>query len=96
VTVFLRQLLALALRPAVAGFLFRLVVLVLSPVVVWVVLLAFGWIDALLLDRRPVTHADGGADAGPPAPEPLPAAGVDPYPPNVVPLGEWRRRRATS
>jgi hypothetical protein len=82
--------------PALSGILLRLGVLVLSPVLLWVVLVAFTWIDALLSDHRPVTHADGGADSGPPAPEPLPSTGVDPHLPNVVPLAEWRRRRATS
>jgi hypothetical protein len=81
--------------PALTGILFRLGVLVLSPVVLWGLLVAFTWIDALLGDRRPVTHADGGADSGPPAPKPLPTA-VDPHLPNVVPLADWRRRRATS
>ena len=95
-TVIFRQLLALALRPALTGFLFRLVVLVLSPVVVWLVLVAFDRIDALLSDRRPVTHADGDADFGSPAPEPLASAGVDPHLPNVVPLADWSRGRATS
>jgi hypothetical protein len=82
--------------PALSGILFRLGVLVLSPVLLWGVLVAFTWIDALLSDRRPVTHADGAADFGPPAPEPLASAGVDLHLPNVVPLAEWRRRRATS
>jgi hypothetical protein len=82
--------------PALTGILVRLLILVLSPVVVWVVLVAFDWIDALLSDRRPVTHADGDTDFGPPAPEPLASAGVDLHLPNVVPLAEWRRRRATS
>jgi hypothetical protein len=76
--------------------LFRLGVLVLSPVVLWVLLVGLSWIDDLLSDHRPVTHADEGADVGPPAPEPLANAGVDLHLPNVVPLAEWRRRRATS
>ena len=78
--------------PALTGILFRLGVLVLSPFVVCGLLMAFSWIDARLSDRRPVTHAD----AGPPPPEPLAAGGVDPHLPNVVPLAQWRRRRATS
>jgi hypothetical protein len=82
--------------PALNGILFRLLVLALSPFLLCGLLMAFDRIDAFLTDRRPVTHADGGADDGPPPPEPLPTAGVDPHRPNVVPLAEWRRGRATS
>jgi hypothetical protein len=85
-----------ARMPALYGILFRLGVLVLSPVVLWVLLVGLSWIDDLLSDRRPVTHADEGTDDGPPAPEPLASAGVDRHVANVVPLAEWRRGRATS
>ena len=82
--------------PALPGILFRLLVLVLSPFVLWGLFVVFTWVDALLSNRRPVTHADEDADAGPPAPEPLARPDVDLHAPNVVPLAEWRRGRATS
>ena len=80
--------------PALTGILFRLGVLVLSPLAVCGLLMAFSWIDARLSDRgfTPTERADD----EPPAPEPLAAGGVDPHLPDVVPLAEWKRRRATS
>ncbi|MCU1449647.1 MAG: hypothetical protein JWP02_1817 [Acidimicrobiales bacterium] len=60
--------------PALNGILFRLLVLALSPFLLCGLLVAFDRIDAFLTDRRPVRHADGGADDGPPPPEPLPTA----------------------
>jgi hypothetical protein len=75
------------------GLLFRLLVLVLSPPMVWVVLVASSRIEALLSDSRPVIHAAGDADARPPAPQVLPAAGEGPYLPSLIPFAEWRQDR---
>ena len=63
-----------------------------------IALVVVGQTIALFLWDRMFVYEERRADrvTGPPAPEPLPAAGVDPDLPNVVPLAEWRRRRATT
>jgi hypothetical protein len=82
---------------ALTGLVLQLLALSLWPVLLGGLLLLIVWgVCALLSIRRPAGRTSGVADFGPPAPEPLPAAGVDPHLPNVVPLADWRRRRATS
>jgi hypothetical protein len=68
----------------------------LAPAV-FVALVVVGQTIALAIWDRMFVREERRADSvtGPPPPEPLPGPGLDPLPPNVVPLAEWRRRRAT-
>jgi hypothetical protein len=64
----------------------------------FVALVVVGQTIALLLWDRMFVHEERRADrvTGPSPPEPLASIDVDPHPPNVVPLAEWRRGRTTS
>ncbi len=79
------------------GLLFGLLALSLRPLV-FLALVAVGQFVALAPWDRMFARAEKRADRviGPPVPEPLVPADLDPHLPNVVPLAEWRRRRATS
>ena len=79
------------------GLLLGLLALSLRPLV-FLALVAVGQFVALALWDRMFVREEKRADrvTGPPAPEPIVPAGGGPQVADVVPLAEWRRRRATS
>ena len=79
------------------GLLLGLLALSLRPLV-FLALVAVGQFVALALWDRMFARAEKRADRviDLQAPEPRPEAGGGPHVADVVPLAEWRRRRATS